>query len=830
MSSDGRYVVLRKPESLVLMDTRGNEPARDIEFPQPLRAGREAGGLSDFAVVGETLWAVHDGLLRRLALADGAWLAGETQVDRAPGRLWPDRGTQEAPCALWLGGRRMLLGPDGRVCREPRIAALDGDGFVRLAGGRGLLVGHGPILRLADFDGGERIVWHLPATGRMVAAERLAGNGDFVVLVDAGDAGTRDGDGSTMIVLHEDGAVRNAVSLPRIDLCAVAARAGVALLRTRASKELMAVDLDRGRILSHIAQPLELVGLCLDQDAQFLAMASFERTPHPGTAQAGPHEAAEGADATDSPLLALHIPFHELFGPADSTSHARRTRARAEADALDAELGAGAPAGDSTGEIPPLQGLGRPYRTHEIPSPPAHAPEPYDTPDGHLEDLLKIAALRAARAIAVAWHQGLLLRLPPGAPADLPLTWERVLRRHTGISLLRNPNAIERLDKTVFERHVMRVGLRTVASLAEGHILPFANLCYNQDLSYPAAQLLLMAAAPVLRADIARLYGILANDEAHPVCDLSLIEQILGGNGSMAPALVPLTKLGLVRTMTAVRDGQCYTPIVVDPTALAYMRGQRFEGTGPGRPTSIHRAAHDLTALGVPASIKRALVALLAGPRADGRPHRVVLRGPAGSGRRSLAAAAAAELAKPLALIHCRRLVEPGRPVAELLRRALLDAVVRSTIPMITELEALPGSLEPVREVLRNHPGPLFVRGDAVDAVPARMLDAVIDPDSYACFTLPAAAIPASPAAADGPSTAGRTADAGAVSWPERAPRSAVGPARSAGRDTRYGADAARAPSRTPQDASRHARRSRATSSPPRLGCAWRTASRTRRR
>lgn len=864
MSSDGRYVVLRKPESLVLMDTRGSEPARDIDLPLPARDGQDAGGLSDFAVVGETLWAVHDGLLRRLALADGAWLPGETRVDRAPGRLWPDRGAEEAPCALWLGARRMLLGPDGRECRERRIAALGGDGFVRLAGGRGLLVGQGPTLRLADFDGGDRIIWNLPATGRMVAAESLAGSGAFVVLVDAGDASTRAGDGSTLIVLHEDGAVRTAVSLPRVDLCAVAARAGVALLRTRANKELMAVDLDRGRILSHIAQPLELAGLCLDQDARFLAMAGFESAPSASTTHAGsplgwpsgpqagspssPQTGSVGeADATNAPLLAVHIPFHDLFRPAQRASHARRTRMSTAADALGnvadehgADTRPTPPAYDGTGDIPPLHGLGRPYRAHHIPVPPEHAPAPYDSADEHIDDLLQIAVLRTARAIALAWHQG-LLHPPPGAPAELPLTWERVLRRHTGISLLRDPAAIERLDQEVFERHVMHVGLRTVASLAQGRSLPFADLCYNQDLSYPAAQLLLMVAAPVLRADIAQLYGILANDDTRPVCDLAFIEQILGGEATLAPVLAPLVELGLVRTVTAIRDGRCYTPVVVEPIALAYMRGQRFAGTGPDQPTSIHQATHGLAALAVPAAVKRTVVALLAGPRPDGRPHRVVLRGPAGSGRRSLAAALAGELGKPLALIHCSRLVAPGRPVAEALRRALLDAMVRSTVPMLIELDALPGPREPVREVLRNHPGPLFVRGDAIDAGPAQMpdrvpdhvtdhvidhvtdhvIDHVLGPDDQACFTLPAAAIPASPATADRATEADRTAEAA--------------PARSSGTGTGTGhdadADAASAPDR-PARLARGARHDagRAQSSPPRLGCAWRTASRTRRR
>src|SRR5690606_6785254 len=115
----------------------------------------------------------------------------------------------------------------------------------------------------------------LPATGRLLAAESLCGDGAVAALVDGGAE-------SILLVLTEGGAARYILHLPRVDLFAVADRSGIALLRTRPGNELMAVDLVQGKILARVAQPQPLAGMCLDRDAHFLAMAAIA----PGAAKA----------------------------------------------------------------------------------------------------------------------------------------------------------------------------------------------------------------------------------------------------------------------------------------------------------------------------------------------------------------------------------------------------------------------------------------------------------------------------------------------------------------------------------------------------------------
>jgi hypothetical protein len=85
--------------------------------------------------------------------------------------------------------------------------------------------------------------------------------------------------------------------------------------------------------------------------------------------------------------------------------------------------------------------------------------------------------------------------------------------------------------------------------------LPFVELCRQFGLSSVAAQVLIVALAPMVRGEIARLFGILGNDENRPIVDRYLIEVVVAGNERELRARVareladdaPLVRFGLVR-------------------------------------------------------------------------------------------------------------------------------------------------------------------------------------------------------------------------------------------------------------------------------------------
>ena len=107
------------------------------------------------------------------------------------------------------------------------------------------------------------------------------------------------------------------------------------------------------------------------------------------------------------------------------------------------------------------------------------------------------------------------------------------------------------------EEAARRVGRRAQATLAAGRPLPFVELAVEFGLSDIASKVLAVAAAPTLRGEIARLYGVLANDEGRPICDRYLIELLLGGQdcnlrnqvAAELDADAPLVKYGLVRVL-----------------------------------------------------------------------------------------------------------------------------------------------------------------------------------------------------------------------------------------------------------------------------------------
>lgn len=236
---------------------------------------------------------------------------------------------------------------------------------------------------------------------------------------------------------------------------------------------------------------------------------------------------------------------------------------------------------------------------------------------------------------------------------------------------------------------------------------PLERLAAEIGANPVALDIVRVVAAPQLRGETTRLYGILANDPARALCDELLVTQILAGrHGRHAIARElepdrPLVGLGVVRV-----DGDRRRPFAglsLDAAALARLRRDRFHEFAVGA-TRTRRATRRLDEIAMPDDVRRELVTQLAA--ASSPPARLVMRGLPGSGRRTALAALAASANRRLGVIDVA--LFPGDPAkrAQALASELGRAVVRGLLPCLTGLDE--GLATPAeRELIRRHPGPL---------------------------------------------------------------------------------------------------------------------------
>jgi len=110
-----------------------------------------------------------------------------------------------------------------------------------------------------------------------------------------------------------------------------------------------------------------------------------------------------------------------------------------------------------------------------------------------------------------------------------------------------------------------------------GRETPIGALIEELALDALAVDILLVVAAAALWGEIARLYGILANDSARPAVDQLLVEELLAGRHdrhAIAAALdarAPLVRLGVVHV--GERRARPFAELSVDPVVLDRMRG-----------------------------------------------------------------------------------------------------------------------------------------------------------------------------------------------------------------------------------------------------------------
>ncbi|HVK73030.1 MAG TPA: ATP-binding protein [Kofleriaceae bacterium] len=761
MSRSGRFVALRATTTIDLVDALGTAPRHTLPLD----------GATDFACVGPMLWILRDARIQRHAL-DGAKPL-EPAIDLpGPGTAIEAAIGDNAHTALVRGATPVLAhGLYDRVGAEPIDA---GDAVVFPLQGRRIVLAGGDGLRFVEL-------------GRSETTRATLGDGGEVLTVSALFAGralavlTRAESSDLFWVLRPTGSLIHKVTVPRATRWAIAENRGVALLGTE-DEALVVVDLRYGRVQSEAAAPMPVRDLDVDADGQYVVIA--------GEPEASGAPAVLHAPATDlfsasasSRRAALHAAAQQVVSePAPASGgngHAARSSSPAlrpgagqplavvrgaadddddddddgddeppvghiltvvtDAPTVDAALAEPAPEAEEAPPAPPIVVPDLAPIALGVPLPPITTdphPEwpPYNSPREHLDEMLDLVAARAAKAIAEAWNSGRL-----SVPAEDGRPFEREVRALLGHVGGFAPELLAEADERL-SRISARTAGRARSSIARGIRLPFVELSREFNLSSNAAHVLMVAMAPNIRGEIARLFGILGNDENRPIVDRFLIETVIAGNDRATRTEVarelaedaPLLRYGLLRIAASERGAPLFGAITVDGVLVERIRGRSAAGS-IGDVTVVRPANRTLEQLHIPAAVKRDLVLALANPRRDDDPVRVVLRGRRGAGRHSLVAALAARVGRAIACIDCHRLPRAGKLMAIALRQELFRALLRGCVPVVSGLEAAdPADAEGqdlIKQTLRAHPGPIAIRAAPEASLP-------LDP-GYVTATLP---------------------------------------------------------------------------------------------
>jgi hypothetical protein len=351
-------------------------------------------------------------------------------------------------------------------------------------------------------------------------------------------------------------------------------------------------------------------------------------------------------------------------------------------------------------DAPPPPPIIRPPIEHAIAALAPRASRATASPsDDLLDHLRRFVAATALRAIAHDWDTG---RLASAAPDRPPFEAEvlALAGGTRGLAPVRVAEAAQALDAATTALTTARAALAGPS--------PLDRLCAEHGIDATGELVLLFAAAPSLWGELARLYTILASDAGRPTCDEHLLWQLLGhtlARRDLARALDPngpLVHHGLLRLDDRERPFQRVTadPIVVKRISDAAID----DAVDPG--VTRVAAIVALDQLSIPGRvIDRALVDLAAAPAGRAR---LVVTGGSGSGRRTLLAALAQLAGRTLATIDAAPLVRDRRlaALATLLQRADL----RDELPCIDGLDAVASPDSHLRDLLRDHHGPLAIR------------------------------------------------------------------------------------------------------------------------
>ncbi|MEO8550985.1 MAG: hypothetical protein ABI678_13460, partial [Kofleriaceae bacterium] len=276
-----------------------------------------------------------------------------------------------------------------------------------------------------------------------------------------------------------------------------------------------------------------------------------------------------------------------------------------------------------------------------------------------LDRELRRVALWTLRAIAVGWDTR---RIGYGNEGQHPYELEvaAILGMHEGHATEYVTAAVDRIAE-----HEASLAADPMWRTAG---TPLATLITELDLTERAVDVLLVVAAGALWGEIARLYGILANDVQRATVDELIVHQVLAGRHdrhAIAAELdprAPLVRLGLVSVSS--RRARPFAELSVEPAVLDLLRGIAPE---LGDATTVRTTDRVASELDVPRATLAHAISQLARPE---RAARILVRGRTGSGRKTLLASLAAAAGRSLAVIDALGLPRQAEPFQRALRQA----------------------------------------------------------------------------------------------------------------------------------------------------------------
>ncbi|HEY5922362.1 MAG TPA: ATP-binding protein, partial [Kofleriaceae bacterium] len=639
-------------------------------------------GTLDAVAVGTELWVAARERLTRIAIASGEIVSSEavSGID-APGQFIQSRMVPTLP--VWHGAVPLVIsvGP-GRA--EP----LDQDARVALpiAPGRWLLWEAG---QLRYWRSGFGEAWRRqvgdPAAEAIDA--QLVLDGRLLALVQRRGAAGSDGGLRITVAQTSDGAQNIHVRMPGVTRVAIAARRGVAL--ALAGDQARLFDLRFGRVIRELTLPAGVEEVAIDDGLEHVALGfagSVELVGIDALATAGP---ASQDDARTDDTSSEGTNGHAAV-PAIAAVDAPEAPESSPAPSL--------PAADDHSWLPDLPLI----RLEPQSAAPSASP---DERTQALDLHLRLIGALANVAIATAWDEGRIVTAAPNLP---PFSEELggLLRITRGLRTQELADAYDRLravDQQVDAAQAAR----------EGRATALEALVRDFGLSPLAGILLFAIAAPRLRGELARVYGILANDPGRPLVDEHLLAILIGDDPRVVSRELdadrPLRRHGLVHVGAGTRP---FAALTVEPLVVRYLADQDLEGEHDDVLVARH-ADRQLTELDLPRDVIVNAVQFLAAPREE-HDARIVLRGRTGAGRHTLLAALAARVGRAIGVIDLIAAPRDPTRIPGVLEGGLRRAKLRGLVPCVDGLE-LVGTDDPdlqlqITAVLRRHPGPLALR------------------------------------------------------------------------------------------------------------------------
>jgi hypothetical protein len=664
----------------------------------------------DIAPVGDELWVVAANRLTRLSAKDGRVLATDPieYLDPA-GRFLLSSTAPQLP--VWHAAQPVVVRAD-----PPRteIPGPGGELILPISDGRWLLWSGGQLRLWRNI--GE--AWRKPIgePGSRPYDAQLVLDGRLFVFAQQRTVRPEAGADSVELRLTvaqvSDGAQNTQLRLPSVTQLAIAARRGLAVART--ADRLSLIDLRFGRWIRDLVIPEGTTEIAIDDGLQRIALLSANglELVRPDSLASPTMLEVDDADASSSVVAE----------PTNGESH--------RAVAPEAHTTPGA-------EIAPaVEVIDEPVALPDAP-PPAVVDDDQPLPDTPLVRLDPVSVTPTATPAEIAQAIDLRIKLI-GARVDVGIAegWDsgRISRPDAnrppfadevaGLLGLASGRAQGELAAAVTRLRATEQLVAASEHSRDGRLTPLEVLARDFRLTPVSVSILFAISAPRLLGELARLYGILANDPGRPIVDEYLLGQILGSGFRRQIAREldgdrPLRRYGLVRVAAGERP---YASLTVDPLVVRYVTNQSAEGE-PDQHLKVRHVDRDLDELQVPRALIIKALRFLSSPGREDEPVRIVVRGRTGSGRHTLLTSLASRAERSLGIIDLSTVPRDPGKLAPTLEAVLRRAMLRGLVPCIDGLELVNSAEDPdtkiqVGVVLRNHPGPITIRMPTEAQVP----------------------------------------------------------------------------------------------------------------